>query len=222
MFVLVEMRDVVQIEPWNFARDMKDCLEFGLNKKFANKVVHQVGLCIVLFDITEISDSYILPGDGSSHTPVKFRFVVFRPFIDEVLIGKVKSCSRDGVHVSMGFFDDILVPAEYLQQQSVFNETEQLWIWKYETEDGTHDLFVDINEEIRFRVIDEEFNDLTPSGPKKAAAPPVMLGAKVAEVVQQPTVSTENIGQDPTAKTTPYSVTASISESGLGLLTWWN
>ena len=33
------------------------------------KVVHEVGLCITLFDITEISDSYILPGDGSAHTP---------------------------------------------------------------------------------------------------------------------------------------------------------
>ena len=35
------------------------------------KVVHEVGLCITLFDITDISDSYILPGDGSAHTPGK-------------------------------------------------------------------------------------------------------------------------------------------------------
>ena len=34
-----------------------------------SQVVHEVGLCITLFDITEISDSYILPGDGSAHTP---------------------------------------------------------------------------------------------------------------------------------------------------------
>ena len=28
---------------------------------------------------------------------VKFRYVVFRPFIDEVLVGKIKSSSSDGV-----------------------------------------------------------------------------------------------------------------------------
>ena len=28
---------------------------------------------------------------------------------------------------------------------------------------------MDINEEIRFRVIDENFTDLTPTGPKKAS-----------------------------------------------------
>ena len=44
-------------------------------------------------------------------------------------------------------------------------DAEQLWVWEYVTEDGNHDLFMDINEEIRFRVIDEEFVDLTPEGP---------------------------------------------------------
>ena len=28
-----------------------------------------MGLCIVLHDITSIGDSYLFPGDGSSHTP---------------------------------------------------------------------------------------------------------------------------------------------------------
>lgn len=46
------------------------------------------------------------------------------------------------------------------------DEEEQLWVWEYETEEGTHDLFMDINEEIRFRVIDETFTDMTPAGPE--------------------------------------------------------
>jgi DNA-directed RNA polymerase III subunit RPC8 len=44
-----------------------------------------------------------------------------------------------------------------------------LWVWEYETDEGTHDLFMDINEEIRFRVIDERFTDLSPTGPEKTS-----------------------------------------------------
>lgn len=73
-------------------------------------------------------------------------------------------------------------------------EAEQLWVWEYETEDGTHDLFMDINEEIRFRVIDEEFIDLTPEGP----APPT---------------NTEGESSAPSAvvetKKSPYTITVS-------------
>lgn len=29
---------------------------------------------------------------------VHFRYVVFRPFVDEILLGKIKSCSKEGVH----------------------------------------------------------------------------------------------------------------------------
>ena len=63
-------------------------MESELNKKYANKVVYELGLCIALFDIKKIEDSYVFPGDGSSHTRVTFRFVIWRPFIDEVLVGK--------------------------------------------------------------------------------------------------------------------------------------
>ncbi|CAF87239.1 unnamed protein product, partial [Tetraodon nigroviridis] len=89
------------------------------------QVVYNVGLCICLYDITKLEDSYIFPGDGASHTKVHFRYVVFHPFLEEILIGKIKYCSQEGVHVTMGFFDDILIPPESLQQPAKFDEAEQ-------------------------------------------------------------------------------------------------
>ncbi|EDL04551.1 polymerase (RNA) III (DNA directed) polypeptide H, isoform CRA_e [Mus musculus] len=112
MFVLVEMVDTVRIPPWQFERKLNDSIAEELNKKLANKVVYNVGLCICLFDITKLEDAYVFPGDGASHTKVHFRYVVFHPFLDEILIGKIKGCSPEGVHVSLGFFDDILIPPD--------------------------------------------------------------------------------------------------------------
>lgn len=33
-----------------------------------------------------------------SSLAVHFRYVVFHPFLDEILIGKIKGCSPEGVH----------------------------------------------------------------------------------------------------------------------------
>uniref|UniRef100_A0A4W6DKG8 DNA-directed RNA polymerase subunit n=1 Tax=Lates calcarifer TaxID=8187 RepID=A0A4W6DKG8_LATCA len=169
MFVLVEMVDTVRIPPWNFQRQLNEAIAEELNKKLANKVVYNVGLCICLYDITKLEDSYIFPGDGASHTKVHFRYVVFHPFLDEILVGKIKYCSQEGVHVTMGFFDDILIPPESLQQPAKFDEAEQVWLWEYETDEGAHDLYMDQGEEIRFRVTDEVFVDTSPTGPATAA-----------------------------------------------------
>ncbi|CAH1274246.1 POLR3H [Branchiostoma lanceolatum] len=197
MFTLVEMTDTVRIPPHLFHIKLNDAVIEELNNKFANKVVYNVGLCIALFDITKLEDSFIFPGDGASHTRVHFRYVVFRPFMDEILQGRIRSCSRE---VSLGFFDDILIPPDALQQPSKFDESEQVWVWEYETEEGTHDLFMDKEEEIRFRVVDEVFVDTTPTGPK------------VSEAAEA----------DKEAKKSPYSLVGTISEPGLGLLSWWN
>ncbi|KAG5893157.1 hypothetical protein JTB14_000418 [Gonioctena quinquepunctata] len=200
MFILAEMKNVTRIAPELFNHKLNDAIAGELNKKLANKVVLNVGLCIALYDIISLQESFIFPGDGASHTRVKFRFIVFRPFMEEILIGKIRSCSQEGVHVTLGFFEDILIPPTALQHPSKFNETEQAWVWEYDTGDGSkHDLFMDAGETIRFRVTAETFNETCPAGPAN---------------MQEPKENTEN--------KIPYILTGSINEPGLGLLTWWD
>ncbi|KAK7502295.1 hypothetical protein BaRGS_00006248, partial [Batillaria attramentaria] len=156
MFVLVQMKDTVRIPPNLLHLDTTQAIMEILNKKLANKVVHNVGLCIALWDIVRFEDSFIFPGDGGTHTIVHFRYVMFRPFVDEVLIGK-----------------------------------EQLWAWEYDTEEGKHDLYLDIGEEIRFRVMEEKFVDTTPTGPEG-------LSKDAATDV------------DPESKKSPYTILVSV------------
>ncbi|KAH8036867.1 hypothetical protein HPB51_006136 [Rhipicephalus microplus] len=149
MFVISEMSDSIRVPPWLFRVSPNEAIVEQLNRRLANKVVINVGLCIALFDITKIEDSRILPGDGSFHTTVQFRYVVFRPFMDEVLIGKIRSSSQEGIYVSMGFFEDILVTPDGMQHPARFDEKEQLWVWLYESEGKVNDLYMDLGEEIR-------------------------------------------------------------------------
>lgn len=85
----------------------------------------------------------------------------------------------------------------------VSDEAEQVWVWEYETEEGAHDLYMDIGEEIRFRVVDETFVDTSPTGPSSAEA------------------STSSATEEVQKKEAPYTLVGSISEPGLGLLSWW-
>ena len=89
MFILSKLRSVVRLEPSSFDRALPEALSDILTEKLANKILKDVGLVISLWDILNIGDSYLLPGDGASHTKVEFRILVFRPFMEEVLVGKV-------------------------------------------------------------------------------------------------------------------------------------
>ncbi|XP_055614350.1 DNA-directed RNA polymerase III subunit RPC8 [Uranotaenia lowii] len=202
MFVLAELRDTVRITPDLFNLKLPEAIKDEINRKLANKVLLNVGLCIALKDIVRLGDSIILPGDGASHTEVNFRYIVFRPMVGDEITGKIRSCSREGVHITLGFFDDILIPPSALQHPSRFEEAEQAWVWEYPLEDGKkHDLYMDIGENIKFRVSGEVFEESSPIGPP-----------------DQEVASTSTSKAD--AKT-PYRIIAAINESGLGLLSWW-
>jgi DNA-directed RNA polymerase III subunit RPC8 len=127
-----------------------------------------------------------------------------------LITGKIKNCTRDGIFVSLGFFDDIFIPKDELQHPSRFDEAEQAWVWEYPLEDGaSHDLFMDVGEVIKFRVIDEEFTESEPSGP------PDQQPAS-----EKPSTSSNQSNSDNNMKP-PYKIIGAINESGLGVECWW-
>ena len=158
MFVLSNFTDVVRLAPDSFASTTELALTQAINGKFANKVVEDVGLCVCLYDILDATDGTIKAGDGGAFLNVAFRLVVFRPFRGEVLTGAVSSCTESGIKVSLGFFDDILVPAHLLFQNTSFRHDAQSYLWT--TDEQTLDIQVD--DPVRFQVEEEHFVDCTP------------------------------------------------------------
>ncbi|XP_042859042.1 DNA-directed RNA polymerase III subunit RPC8-like [Penaeus japonicus] len=201
MFQLAEIRHMVRIPPWLFGQTLNDAVVEELNRKLANKVVLNVGLCIALFDVTSLGDSYIFPGDGASHTRVTFRYVVFRPFMEEILEGTIKSADAEGLQVSLGFYEDVYIRRDAMMTNSHFDETDGTWVWDYQTDDETHHLFMDIGEKVRFKVIAEQFTDTTPSAPGMTEGDGAVTDRKEGKI--------------------PYIVFGAINDQGLGLVSWW-
>lgn len=96
-----------------------------------------VGLCISFYDFVEIGDPYIYPSEGSAHQIVRCRLVVLRPFIGEILTGRVIDSNKDGIRLSIEFFDDIYIPKSLLNQPSNFDHIKGIWVWTYDAENET-------------------------------------------------------------------------------------
>jgi DNA-directed RNA polymerase III subunit RPC8 len=154
---------------------------------------------VTLYEIVSIEGGTVYPGEGSAHFHVVFRVVVFRPFLGEVLEGKLKKADRSGIYVSCGFFEDVFVPEHLLQEPSEFDEAEQLWVWMYQ---GEQKMFMDLAEPIRIRVQAVRF----PEQPRTAEE---LAGMGALE------------GATADGTFAPMVVMADINADGLGLLSWW-
>ncbi|KAK9900315.1 hypothetical protein P389DRAFT_10644 [Cystobasidium minutum MCA 4210] len=214
MYILSRLKETIKIEPISFSKDRETAIRDEINRKYTNKVLPDLGLCVALFDIERSSEGIILHGDGCIYHKIIFRLVVFKPFIDEVVLGKVTRSSREGIKISLGFFDDCWIPSYRLPANCAFDPARNEFYWvppQDENDTGANieqtpedeRFYIIAGETIRARVISEVFNDTTPKVPPKAPS---------AQAADAP---------PPPAGPPPYRLECSIQEEGLGLLDWW-
>ena len=101
-----------------------------------------VGLAICRYgECLKITNGSCVPADGGSHHEALFRLVVFRPFVEEVCVGKIVKSTPEGIQVSLGFFQDIFIPAYWMLRPSRYNEKNGLWVWtpNYDDEEDEDD-----------------------------------------------------------------------------------
>lgn len=90
---------------------------------------------------------------------VEFRVAVFRPFRGEIIYGRIKSSSPDGIIIDLDFTSEVFIPYQNLFENSSFSQAESVWVWN---SDGT-ELFLDKGEPVLFRVEQEEWIDQRPT-----------------------------------------------------------
>lgn len=62
--ILPGTQDTIPIHPSHFGIPADRAITNELNKKYANKVLHDLGLCICVFDLTEVGEGRVRYGDG--------------------------------------------------------------------------------------------------------------------------------------------------------------
>ena len=122
------------MQPQDLCKAPLEAVTEVLQQRFLDKVVPYLGLVVSLYDVQHVEGGFVYPNDGAAFFNVHFRAVVFRPFVGEVMEGKLKSCNKEGLRVGLDFFNDVVIPEHALQDPSFFNEAEQLWVWKFDGE----------------------------------------------------------------------------------------
>jgi DNA-directed RNA polymerase III subunit RPC8 len=130
MFIITTTVDTIRVPAHMLALPALVALHKEIDLKYPNRVLMDVGLVVCRYgDCLKITNGTCVPGDGGSHHDCLFRLVVFRPFVEEVCLGKIVKSTAEGVQVSLGFFQDIFIPAYWMLRPSQYDEKIGLWVW---------------------------------------------------------------------------------------------
>jgi DNA-directed RNA polymerase III subunit RPC8 len=142
MFILTTIVDTVRIPAPLLAHPTLVSVHKEMDRKYPNRVIMDIGLVICRYgNALQVGDGVCVAGDGGAHHEVIQKFVVFRPFVEEVCVGTILKSAEAGIQVSLGFFDDIFIPAYWMLQPNHFEKKSGLWVWtpSYDDDDEEDD-----------------------------------------------------------------------------------
>ncbi|KAJ9568177.1 hypothetical protein OSB04_004143, partial [Centaurea solstitialis] len=118
MFNLTKLEHTLRLQPHLLSLPIDEAVKGELEALFLDKVIANLGLCISVYDIESVDGGFIYPNEGAPTYTVKFRLIIFRPFVGEIISATLKESNKDGLRLSLGFFDDIYIPELLMPEPS--------------------------------------------------------------------------------------------------------
>ncbi|WZZ83915.1 hypothetical protein YC2023_104487 [Brassica napus] len=189
MFCLSELEDTVRVPPDLLKLPLEVAIKKVLQKLFLDKQKEVLSYPVMVLPPTRYNSNY--SSFSSLHTVV-FIIVVFRPFVGEVIAARFKESDSNGLRLTLGFFEDIYVPAPLIPRPNrcepdPCNRNQMRWVWIFEEQE----YIIDDSYQINFRV----------------------------ENISYPPVPTERA--EDAKLFAPMVITGAIDDDGLGPVSWW-
>ncbi|MHA1310940.1 MAG: DNA-directed RNA polymerase [Candidatus Helarchaeota archaeon] len=147
MFKLIEVENTISIPPNRFYEDINEVTLELLQKEYEEKITSDLGFIIAIHSVTEIGIGKLIPGDGSAHYRCKFKMVVFKPNLHEIIEGKVVEVVDFGVFIRLGCIDGLVHISQITNDYISFDGNKSMLIGK---ETGS---FLRENDIVRARIV---------------------------------------------------------------------
>lgn len=103
MFYLAEVEDYVRVEPKHFGLPTRESVERQLTESYARGVMHKdFGVVMKVISVDSVGDGIIIPGDGAAFYKSRFKVLVWRPELQELVYGIVQEITNFGAFMSLG------------------------------------------------------------------------------------------------------------------------
>lgn len=102
MYYIHAISDTISIPPKFFGEDIKKAAESILREKYERTIDRDLGIIIAVFNVRDISDGYLAPGDPATHNNITFDALTFSLEPDEIVAGEVSELVDFGCFVRLG------------------------------------------------------------------------------------------------------------------------
>ncbi|GIU68228.1 MAG: DNA-directed RNA polymerase [Candidatus Pacearchaeota archaeon] len=126
MFYIVELEDHVRVEPRLFGIPTLEAVEKQLKETYRDYYDKEIGKVISVISVLEVKEGILIPGDGAAYYQTKFKLLVWKPEINELVFSIISEITNFGAFMNLGVMKGMIHISQTMEDYVSFSKTNTL------------------------------------------------------------------------------------------------
>ena len=126
MFYAVDIEDYVRVVPELFGLPLKEAVAKQLGETYKDYIDKDLGIVVAVLDVKNVFEGIIIPGDGAAYYKSSFELLVFRPELQELVLGKVSEITNFGAFINLGCIEGMIHISQTMDDFVSFSKSNTL------------------------------------------------------------------------------------------------
>jgi DNA-directed RNA polymerase subunit E' len=130
LYYIYSVKDRFKLPPESLEEDIESVAARVLRRKYEGTIDKDAGVIVAVFNIRNVSDGILYPGDPSTHHDVEFDALTFMPSVEEIVNGEVTEIAEFGAFVRIGPIDGLVHVSQITNDFLSFDRKSQAFVSK--------------------------------------------------------------------------------------------
>jgi DNA-directed RNA polymerase subunit E' len=126
MFYLIEVEDYIRVEPKLFGLPTMESVDKQLKETYADYYDRDIGRVISIIEVLEVGEGVLIPGDGATYYRSRFKLLVWKPELQEVVYCEVSEITNFGAFMNLGAMKGMIHISQTMDDYVSFNKSNSL------------------------------------------------------------------------------------------------
>jgi len=126
MFYLTEVEDHIRVEPKLFGLPTSESVDKQLRETYANHYDKELGKVVSVIEVLDVGEGVIIPGDGAAYYKSRFKLLVWKPELHELVYGIISEITNFGAFMNLGVMNGMIHISQTMDDYVSFSKADSL------------------------------------------------------------------------------------------------
>ena len=126
MFYIFEIQDYIRVEPKLFGLPTMESVEKQLAETYSDYYDKDLGKVLAVVEVLEVGEGVLIPGDGATYYNSRFKLLVWKPELQELVYGIISEITNFGAFIDLGSLRGMIHVSQTMDDFVSFNKSNTL------------------------------------------------------------------------------------------------